>query len=82
MPSSLIFSLILFIGLFILLEVKSLFQRRAYKELMVASLLLTLALFYGMDYALDWQVLPNPNHLLTLLKPVSESVDKFFQVTG
>lgn len=82
MPSSLLFSLLLFVGLFILLEAKSLFQRQAYKELLVASLLLTLALFYGVDYALDWQFLPNPNILLTIFKPVSESVDKFFQVTG
>lgn len=82
MPSSLIFALLLFVGLFILLEAKSLMRRRAYKELLVASLLLTLALFYGVDYALDWQFLPNPNILLTIFKPVSESVDKFFQVTG
>ena len=82
MPSSIIFALILFVGLFILLEAKSLMRRRAYKELLVACLLLTLALFYGVDYALDWQVLPNPNILLTIFKPVSESVDKFFQVTG
>jgi hypothetical protein len=82
MPSSLIFALLLFVGLFILLEAKSLMRRRAYKELLVASLLLTLALLYGVDYALDWQVLPNPNILLTIFKPVSESVDKFFQVTS
>ena len=82
MPSSLIFSLILFVGLFILLEGKSLLRRKVYIELMVASLLLTLALFYGIDYAQDWQFLPNPNILLTILKPVSESFDKFFQVTG
>jgi len=82
MPSSLIFSLILFVGLFILLEGKSLVRRKAYKELIVASLLLTLALSYGLDYALDWQLLPNPNILITILKPVSESFDKFFQVTG
>lgn len=82
MPSSLIFALLLFVGLFILLEAKSLMRRRVYKELLVASLLLTLALLYGVDYALDWQVLPNPNILLTIFKPVSESVDKFFQVTS
>ncbi|HZK87264.1 MAG TPA: hypothetical protein VFC40_04805 [Syntrophomonas sp.] len=82
MPSSLIFALLLFVGLFILLEAKSLMRRRAYKELLVASLLLTLALLYGVDYALDWQVLPNPNILLTIFKPLSESVDKFFQVTS
>lgn len=82
MPSSLILPLILFTILFILLEAKSLFQRRAFKKLIITSLLLTLALFYGMDYALGWQILPNPNMLLTILKPVSESVDKFFQVTG
>ncbi len=82
MPSSLLFSLILFVGLFIMLEAKPLFQRRAYKELIVASLLLTLALLYGIDYSLDWQILPNPNILLTILKPLSESADKFFQVTS
>lgn len=82
MPSSLILPMILFICLFVLLEARSLLKRRAFKELIVACLILILSLAYGMDYALDWQFLPNPNRLLTLVKPISESIDKFFQVKG
>lgn len=82
MPFSLIFTIIIFTGLFILLEPKSLIQRREYKELIIAGLLLMLGFVYGLDYALDWQALPNPNRLLIILQPISESVDKFFQVTG
>ena len=82
MPFSLIFVLLLFIGLFIWLELRALIKQREYKELMVASLFLVLSISYGLDYALDRQFLPNPNKLLYILKPVSESVDKFFQITG
>lgn len=82
MPSSLIFSMILLVSLFFLLEARSLVKRREFKELIVACLLLLLALTYGMDYMLNWNFLPNPNILLTLLKPVSESMDKLLQVKG
>lgn len=80
MPSSLIFTLLIFTCLFIWFEARFLFKRRAFKELIVTCLLLLLALSYGMDYAMEWQLLPNPNLSLTILKPVSESMEKFFQV--
>ncbi len=82
MPFSLVYTLLLFSALFLGLEAPSLFRGRAYKELIITSLLLALGLFYGIDYALDWQFLPNPNILLTLFKPVSESMEAFFQITG
>ncbi len=81
MPSSLTYVLGLFTGLFLFLEVRPLIRQREYKVLIVASLVLIIGLFYGMDYAMNWEVLPNPKTLLTILKPVSESVDKFFQVS-
>jgi len=80
MPSSLILPMILFFTLFVLLEARSLLKRKAFKELMIASLILMLSLGYGLDYAFNWQFLPNPNRLLTLVKPLSEAFDKFFQV--
>lgn len=82
MPSSLILPMVLLISLFILLEARSLIKRREFKELAVACLILMLSLAYGMDYAFSWQILPNPNRLLTLVKPISDSFDKFFQVKG
>jgi len=39
-------------------------------------------LAYGIDYMTESQLLPNPNLLITWFKPVSESFDKFFWVTG
>lgn len=81
MPFSLVFVLLLFVSLFLCLELRALIKQRELKELIVACLLLGLSITYGVDYAMDWQVLPNPNSLLYMLKPVSESFDKFFQIT-
>lgn len=41
-----------------------------------------LALVYGIDYIIGSQLLPNPNVLIALFKPLSQSIEKFFQVTG
>lgn len=82
MPSSLILPLLLFVGLFIIKECRELLKRREFKELAAASLLLILVLSYGVDYAFNLQLLPNPNHLLVILKPISTTFDKFFMVKG
>lgn len=71
----------LFVILFIFLEVIRLLRRRAYKELIVAGSIMLLALAYGIDFIMGSQVLPNPNRLLIALRPISESFEKFFQVT-
>jgi len=82
LPPRLIYSLLLFTALFVLLEVRPLFRARNFKELAVAGLIMALALAYGIDYMTESQLLPNPNLLITWFKPVSESFDKFFWVTG
>jgi len=82
MPFSLFLILFLFVVLYLWLEPRALFKQRAFKELIIASLLLGLGLAYGMDYALGWQFLPNPNISLTILKPISEIINNFFQVAG
>ena len=82
MPPKLIYGLLLFTSLFVLLEAKPLFNAKAYKELAVAGMIMMLALAYGIDYIMGVQFLPNPNFLITLFKPVSQSFVKFFQVTG
>jgi len=63
-----------------LLEARPLFKTRAYKDLAVTSLILILALSYGIDYMMGMQILPNPNRLIILLKPLSEALNSFFQV--
>lgn len=80
MPPRLTYSLLLFITLFVLREVRPLCKARAYKELAVTSMIMMLALAYGIDYIMGLQLLPNPNFLLTLFKPLSQSFEKFFQV--
>lgn len=80
MPITLLYSVIIFIALFIFWEAGTLLKRHALKELLIASLLLVLAGCYGMDFALGWQYLPNPNALIHMFQPVSESFDTFFQV--
>jgi hypothetical protein len=74
--------LMVFIILFILQEGKPLLNTKAYKELAVAGIIMLLALAYGIDYIMGSQLLPNPDLLLTLLKPLSQSFEKFFQVNG
>ena len=80
MPFRLVYSLGLFVILFIFLEVIRLVRQRAYKELIVAGSIMLLALAYGIDFIMGSQFLPNPNRLLTLLRPMSELFEKFFQV--
>lgn len=82
MPPRLTYSLLLFVTLFVLQEVRPLYKAKAYKELVVAGMIMMLALAYGIDYIMGSQLLPNPNFLLTLFKPFSQSFEKFFQVTG
>lgn len=82
MPPRLIYSLLLFVILFVLLEARPLFKARNFKELAVAGLIMVLALAYGLDYMTGSQLLPNPNLLISWFKPISQSFDKFFQVTG
>jgi len=81
MPASLNPILLLFVILFLGLEARALFKKHAFKELIVASLLLSLGFAYGIDYAWGWNFLPNPNISLTIFKPISETLDTFFQVT-
>lgn len=82
LPARLIYSLLLFTALFVLLEARPLYKKQAYKQLAVASLILILALSYGIDYMLGMQLLPNPNRLIILFKPLSDSFNMFFQVNS
>lgn len=69
-----------FIAIFIPLEGKSLIKNRQWKELAVTTGILLIAVSYGVDFALDWNMLPNPNILITIFKPLSEAFESFFQV--
>ena len=82
MPFTLIYILILLSLLFLLLEWRPLMRQGHWKDLSVALFFLLLALSYGLDYAMELDMLPNPNLLLKLIKPASEAFDKFFQVAG
>ncbi len=82
MPFSLIYVLLLFTILFILLECKDLLKKRRWKEFTVSAVILLLAIVYGADYAMEWMLLPNPNWLLKILKPISEAFNIFFEISG
>lgn len=78
---ALLFSIMfVFTGLFLWLEAGTLIKRPDFKQLFTVTLLLVLGWVYGVDYALDWQVLPNPKSLLAMLGPISDSFEKFFQL--
>lgn len=80
MQITLIYSLLIFLILFILLEGRRLVSKKEWKQVIVSSLILALALLYGTDYALGAKILPNPNWSLKILKPASHAIDKFFQL--
>ena len=82
MPILLVYSIILCIFLFFLWEWQPLIKQRLWWDLTVALLLLFISVSYGLDYALSLKILPNPDSLLNLVKPVSETFEKFFQVAG
>lgn len=78
MSFSMIYFLALFLIVFLIAEVKPLAKQGQYKELAIALLLLLIALSYGTDYAMNWHLLPNPNKLITALRPVSQAFDAMF----
>jgi len=80
LSSLLICFLLLLISLFAVLEVRRSLKNREFKEIIIASLFLLLGLSYGIDYAMDWKVLPNPSSVITIVKPVSQAFDRFFEV--
>lgn len=80
MTTPIIYIMLIFIGLFIVLEVSSLLKQKMFKELILASLLLLLALAYGTDLAMDWMKLPNPRAMITIVKPISQAFERALQV--
>lgn len=82
MQFTLIYILIFFSLVFLLWECKPLIRQGNWKDLLVALFILFIALSYGLDYALDLKMLPNPDLLLHLVKPASKVFDNFYQVTG
>ncbi|NLT19843.1 MAG: hypothetical protein GXY16_02460 [Syntrophomonadaceae bacterium] len=80
MSFSLIYILLLVTGLFLWLEGGSLLKRRNLKELLVVLLILVLSFGYGIDYATNARVLPDPKTLLSVTRPISDYVNTFFQV--
>jgi len=80
MTFNLIYVLLLFTALFLGLEARNLVKRQDFKELFIATLLLVLGWAYGVDYALHYKVLPDPQSLLTVTRPISDSFEQFFQV--
>ncbi len=82
MPILLLYFIILSVSLFFLWEWKPLISQRRWWDLTVALLFLFIGLSYGLDYALDLKMLPNPNRLFEMVKPVSKAFEKFFQVAG
>jgi len=80
MSSPIIYFLVFFLTVFLITEVKPLAKQGQYKELVIASLLLLIALSYGTDYAMNWHLLPNPNKLITAFRPVSQAFDAVFNL--
>ncbi|NLW90273.1 MAG: hypothetical protein GXY34_01540 [Syntrophomonadaceae bacterium] len=80
MASVLYYILILFVLLFIFLALIPSLKQKAYYEILVATCLFLIGLSYGVDYALQSSILPNPNKFLAMFKPVYQAFSGFFEI--
>lgn len=80
MPSIIVYSLSVFLVLFIVLDVVPLIKKREWRPLIVPVLVFSLTLLYGLDFAWNLNMLPNPNQTLYYFQPVSDRFDSLLQV--
>ncbi len=72
--------LVIFIALFVILELPELLKSKAYQDIMIVTLLLFLSTAYGIAYHLHSEMLPNPNQILYSFDPLAESFQSLLQV--
>lgn len=82
MPYTILYSLMAFTGLFIFLEIIPLVRRRSWKELSAAILILLIASLYGIDFAFQYKMLPNPNMSLYYLQPAHQMLEDYLASSG
>lgn len=70
--------LTIFSILFISVELPAVMREGGWKDFVFSSLILMTAVFYGLDYLLDWQLMPDPWGILKRLSPFADTFFSFF----
>ncbi len=72
--------LVIFIALIVILELPELLKGKAYRDIIIVTLLLFLSAAYGIAYHLHSEMLPNPNHIFYSLDPLAEYFQSLLQI--
>ncbi|MBO8159776.1 hypothetical protein [Thermosyntropha sp.] len=65
--------------IFVILEIKHIWQEKMIKELAVSLFLLLISFAYALELYLNTHFLPNPNRILFFIKPIG---DIFMKIMG
>ncbi|MGI5911273.1 MAG: hypothetical protein ACOX6E_01650 [Syntrophomonadaceae bacterium] len=72
--------LVFLLAIFIL-EAPGVMKRKQWREIAVISLFILLAVTYGLDYALQLYLMPNPKELIYTLYPLTQQFWSFFNIS-
>jgi uncharacterized membrane protein YczE len=72
--------MLVFIIVILVLEGKGIIARREWKEIVTVTVLVFLALAYGIDYSLELSLLPDPKTLIYKVFPLGEQFESFFHL--
>lgn len=73
-----IYALIIFCLLFFIIELPGALREGSWKEFILSSVILTIAVSYGLNYLLDLHLMPDPSAGLSKLSPLAEAFTHFF----
>lgn len=71
-----LYFLAFFVLIFLLVEAKKIRQEKRLRELFLSCFLLIISVIYGIQLYLDIQLLPNPNRILFIIKPLGDAFMK------
>jgi hypothetical protein len=72
--------IVIFLVLFLGIELSYSIKNKYWKELCVGSGILILAILYGLDFNYQWQLMPDPGSVLKKLQPLTNAFIDFFNL--
>lgn len=72
--------MVVFITLISIIEGPGLIKRKEWKEITVVSFLVLISIAYGLDYALQSHLMPDPKSLIYRLLPIAEQFSAYFNL--
>lgn len=70
--------LVIFCLIFFYIELPLAYKEGNWKEFILSSVILIIAISYGLDHLLDLQLMPDPSAGLSRLSPFAEAFNRFF----